>query len=183
MSAFVRKTSNIIVLVFLVFTVLLISSCAEMDNLATLVRTGYIKVENPNYHPIGSGTYKDGIKNGHGEIRWKNGDYYVGELKDGVQHGKGITVLSGDRYEGDFYNSHMHGKGVYQHTNGQKYEGNFVHDVRQGKGIYTWPDGDRYEGNFANDIFHGEGILYKSNGGIYKQVWNQGNLVSREKVK
>ena len=43
----------------------------------------------------------------HGEftVHYKNGDTYVGELKDGKKHGNGIyTWVDGKRYEGKWVN-------------------------------------------------------------------------------
>lgn len=137
----------------------------------------YYRVDNPHYHPVGSGTYKDGVKNGKGEVRWDNGDYYIGDLKDGLFQGRGLLNMDGDVYEGDFVNNTMHGHGTYRHTNGQTYTGQFRNDKRHGTGTYTWPDGDRYDGTYFLDEPHGKGILTMADGTRCAQVYDKGSLI------
>ena len=59
---------------------------------------------------------------GKGEIRFNNGDIYVGDLVDRVRTGKGeYYFANGDRYVGGFLNGHRHGKGTF-YVNGFRFE-------------------------------------------------------------
>ena len=68
-----------------------------------------------------------------GTFYYVNGDKYVGDWKDDVQHGKGIYYFhSGDRYEGDYVNGERTGQGIYIHKNGDKYVGQFKNGEQHG---------------------------------------------------
>jgi hypothetical protein len=48
------------------------------------------------------------------------GDKYVGEHKDGQQHGQGTYIYAnGDKYVGEFKGSEQHGQGTYIHADGK----------------------------------------------------------------
>ena len=59
--------------------------------------------------------------------KYKNGDTYVGEVK----------------------NDKHHGQGTYTWADGRKYVGSYVADKKEGYGIFTWPDGRQYAGNWS----------------------------------
>ena len=89
-----------------------------------------------------------------------NGDNYVGQIKDGLMHGKGlITYKSGIKYQGEFINGKRHGEGTITQLNGNHYEGNFIDDKRHGKGIFRW-----------------------INGAIMETEWIQGNRIYNPKA-
>jgi hypothetical protein len=48
---------------------------------------------------------------GLGRIIHPNGDYFEGELKDGVANGTGVYAENDITYEGEFKNNLQHGKG------------------------------------------------------------------------
>ena len=51
---------------------------------------------------------------------------YVGEVKKGKAHGKGIlNFTDGSIYEGSFKKNKIHGKGKFTDSNGNVYEGKF----------------------------------------------------------
>ena len=75
----------------------------------------------------------------------ENGDFYIGEWKKGLKHGKGI----------DYY------------KNGNiKYEGDFMKGKYDGIGKYIEENGDYYIGEWKNGLRNGKGILYDKNGNI-----------------
>lgn len=52
---------------------------------------------------------KVNIKDGQNQYTWSNGNYYIGEFKDGLKHGYGLWVKSKDdpnsnQYRGEFLN-------------------------------------------------------------------------------
>ncbi len=60
----------------------------------------------------------------HGVILHKNGEKYVGEIKDYKYNGKGTYLyINGNIYTGDFKDGILQGKGVFEFSNGDKYEG------------------------------------------------------------
>ena len=62
---------------------------------------------------IFEGYWKDGKLDGWGRYIY-NGDYYIGEYKEGKRYGFGIEYYSrGDRYEGEWENGIYHGQGTY----------------------------------------------------------------------
>ena len=126
------------------------------------------------------------------KIIYENGEYYIGEILNGLKHGKGILYYKNgtikydgnfikDKYEGigkyiyessnyyigEMLNGLKHGKGIEYYKNGDiKYDGNFVNDKYEGEGKYIWEDGEYYIGQWVNDLRHGKGILYYTNGAI-----------------
>jgi hypothetical protein len=94
-------------------------------------------------------------------------NYYLGQFKDELRHGKGTYVLaSGDTYTGDWVGGERHGKGTYAHVLGEWendiYVGEFYKNKKQGRGLYTFPDGVKYLGSFYDDLRHGSGrFIYK----------------------
>lgn len=75
--------------------------------------TGFIKTENKEPHNFGLMWYSDGKlyegyrtngkKDGHGRCIWPNGNYYIGQWKDGNMHGKGtLHLANGTKKEGNF---------------------------------------------------------------------------------
>src|SRR5947209_17421251 len=50
------------------------------------------------------GGFRDGLKQGHGVLEWKNGDRYEGLFADDHPEGWGeFRFASGDRYEGEVH--------------------------------------------------------------------------------
>lgn len=64
------------------------------------------------------GEYKgpivDGVREGQGVVKWKNGDVYTGEFRFGLRQGKGVYVTQKGlhTYDGDWKGSLKHGFGV-----------------------------------------------------------------------
>ncbi|MDH5719253.1 MAG: hypothetical protein OEZ13_01400 [Spirochaetia bacterium] len=57
-------------------------------------------------------------QNGFATITGKNQDKYIGELKDGLMHGKGIYTDLKNRYVGDFIKGKFHGEGTLTSLDG-----------------------------------------------------------------
>jgi hypothetical protein len=63
------------------------------------------------------GDFKNNMKNGYGEEKYRDGSVYKGEFKDNMKHGKGILLLHGSGsygYEGEFKNDKICGKGKFK---------------------------------------------------------------------
>ena len=78
---------------------------------------------------------------------YPNGAKYVGEFKNGKQHGHGTyTYLYGDEYVGEFSNGKRHGKGTMTYSSGMKYIGAWKDGREHGQGTKTYSDGDEVNG-------------------------------------
>lgn len=101
-------------------------------------------------------------------IKYKNGDYYEGEVKNNKPNGEGKYVWTrGTIYEGDFVDGNFDGKGAIRCPNGDFYEGEFKNDKFNGKGKYVFTNGNTYEGEFVEGSFCGLGVFSQKNGTVY----------------
>ncbi|MBT5204347.1 MAG: hypothetical protein HOL98_12900 [Gammaproteobacteria bacterium] len=134
-----------------------------------------------------TGTLKEGLPDGEGEIVYPNGDVYSGYFREGRKMGQGkyrfangdtysgfwvrdrlsgaveLDYVIGDRYVGPLEENKPHGEGAMFFANGDVYRGQWVKGVRTGEGILSYGGshlesaGDRYQGAFSNNLRHGEG--------------------------
>lgn len=89
------------------------------------------------------------MRDGKGTFEYANGDKYVGDWKEDMQHGKGIYFFhTGDRYEGSYVQGERTGEGIYYHASGNKYVGNFKNGMQDGHGT-----------------LHGRTVLYMTDNG------------------
>jgi hypothetical protein len=116
------------------------------------------------------------------------GATYIGEVKNGKFHGKGVQ--SGDvdgvfcKYVGYFENDKSDGQGVYTWSDGDKYEGSYKNGEQHGQGVYTWSDGDKYEGSYENGNRHGEGVYTRLLDGVkFAQTWENGKMLKEEQIR
>ena len=57
---------------------------------------------------------------------WENGTRYIGEWKDGKQHGQGTyTFPDGKKYVGEFKDGKWNGQGIFTISDGTMYVGEF----------------------------------------------------------
>lgn len=120
------------------------------------------------------GTYEgeliNGVRNGWGKYKWKDGDIYEGEWKDGLFWGKGTFRFGeGYVYEGEFVNGKLHGDGVICRAGGSKHKGTFKNNKRNGFFIEEDKDGNRFEGNYVDGKRHGRFVEKDRNGNITAQ--------------
>lgn len=91
---------------------------------------------------------------------------YMGELKNGVPHGKGAMAWVDNNkvfeeiYEGDFINGERSGYGIFVDSYWEEYHGNWYNDYRNGHGVQKYYNGDVYNGQWRNDQKHGKGVMY-----------------------
>ncbi|XP_054857869.1 MORN repeat-containing protein 1 isoform X2 [Eublepharis macularius] len=119
------------------------------------------------------GEWKDGKKQGHGKLLFKDGSYYEGEFVDGEIVGNGFRywAYTGNTYSGQFLYGELHGHGVMQYKDGRKYEGDFCYGLQEGHGLLTDKDGQQYEGSFYKSKRHGGGKMRFKNGDVYEGDW------------
>ena len=94
-------------------------------------------------------------------LKFKDESKYVGEVKNGKPHGKGILIYpeNGGKYEGNWKNGKYHGKGKLIYFDGGIYIGDFKNGKCDGYGEFKIRGGQKYLGNWKNGRYHGQGTL------------------------
>jgi uncharacterized protein (TIGR02145 family) len=129
------------------------------------------------------GEWKDGKQHGQGTYTHANGGKYVGEWKDGKQHGQGVKTWSnGDKYVGEWKDGKQHGQGTYTYANGDKYVGEWKDGNRTGQGTFTWANGDKYVGEWKDGNRTGQGTFTWANGSYYVGEFVNGSLKGNGKL-
>ena len=125
--------------------------------------------------------YSEGQRCESCTITYSNGDQYVGDMSNGVPHGKGTYIYAnGDKYVGEFKSFSFHGQGSYFFTSGNLYDGYWEDDKQNGQGTFTWANGDQYVGEFKDGNRHGQGTLTWANGAVWSGLWRRGQAVVLE---
>eukprot|EP01002_Notosolenus_urceolatus_P013764 NODE_471_length_2059_cov_102.989552_g372_i0.p1 GENE.NODE_471_length_2059_cov_102.989552_g372_i0~~NODE_471_length_2059_cov_102.989552_g372_i0.p1 ORF type:complete len:666 (+),score=198.50 NODE_471_length_2059_cov_102.989552_g372_i0:134-1999(+) len=103
----------------------------------------------------------NGVKEGHAQALFANGDLYIGEYKNNTRHGLGayFWAKQGHIYIGHWVNNIREGEGRMIYSDGTRYIGNFHEDKRSGYGRLTYPNGDVYSGEFVQNVKEGLGTL------------------------
>ena len=74
--------------------------------------------------PICRGILWGDWDNCSGTLTFADGDQYVGEWRDGIQHGQGTyTFADGSKYVGEWRDDQFHGQGTYTFADGRVMEG------------------------------------------------------------
>ena len=100
-----------------------------------------------------------------------NGDFYVGQWKDGKRHGRGMFFSSTEgTYDGEFLGDIKEGFGNMQHKNGDFYSGHWKKGLYHGHGVLNCVTGGMvsYDGTWENGVRHGKGTIYFRNGSKYE---------------
>ena len=109
---------------------------------------------------------------------------YVGEIKNGIPHGKGKTVYSDGRVLiGEWKKGISNGRIEYFNTK-KKDSMNWIGIVKNEnriKGTETYPekkkrkiDGFTYIGHYKNDKYNGKGLVFMDDGFKYYGNWKNG---------
>jgi uncharacterized caspase-like protein len=122
-----------------------------------------------------TGAYVLGKRQGQGIQTLGNGDVFEGEFVDDNPNGKGILRLaSGDTYEGQMVRGQIEGVGVYKFKSGNMFSGTFVNAQPNGKGVFTYSSGDVYEGQIVAGVINGSGKLRFANRNVYEGEFKNG---------
>ena len=70
-----------------------------------------------------------------------------------------ILLVEDGVYVGEIKKGKPHGRGVLKYSNGSKYVGEFQEGKYQGQGILTCCDSSTYEGEWKDNHMHGRGRL------------------------
>ena len=110
---------------------------------------------------------------GRGFARYKNGDEYEGEWRDGQRSGMGsCTFATGEFYDGAWLADRREGVGSTRYASGDKYEGEWKLGQREGKGRAAYANRDRYEGEWKFDKKQGFGtFMAGASGEVYEGQW------------
>jgi hypothetical protein len=122
-----------------------------------------------------TGNYVLGKRQGQGTQTLSNGDVFEGEFVDDSPHGKGLLRLaSGDTYEGQMVRGQIEGAGVYKFKSGNMFSGTFSNAQPNGRGTFTYSNGDVYEGEIAFGVISGTGKFRFSNRNVYEGEFKLG---------
>ena len=123
-------------------------------------------------HGVYDGNWKDDTRHGQGVMTYRDGRIYDGNWKDDKRHGQGVlTYPTGDVYNGNWKDGKYDGQGIMTYSTGHKYDGNWKDDERHGQGTMRYPNGDIYDGNWKDGGRHDHGIMTYSYGHIYDGNW------------
>lgn len=144
--------------------------------------------------------WNDNNPTGFLEMRYPNGDYYLGNLLQGQPHGTGdLTLASGTTFSGSFDHGRYQGAGIlrrdgaeihasWQHghivtshvtilyADGSTYSGEYhpEDDSCRYRGRTELADGGSYTGEYALGRYDGEGTLRLADGTLYEGTWEHG---------
>ena len=113
-----------------------------------------------------------------------DGERYKGSYKNGVKHGHGNwTHPDGDTYRGKFKSGVKRGRGVYTFKNGEEYKGHYKRDQQHGLGQYTFNNGEIFNGEFKNNIRDGQGYIVFRGDTIKSGVWRGDKFIKKIRLK
>ena len=120
-------------------------------------------------------------KNGQlifGLQKWKTGEQYSGQWKNGKYHGEGslIKFYNGRKktMKGQWRFGVFDGQGTCYYADGSYYVGEWKKGMRSGEGVLTYQEGSYYSGGWRQDAKHGTGILHNQHM-RYEGQWRFGN--------
>jgi hypothetical protein len=99
-------------------------------------------------------------------LLYKNGDFSIGEWKNGKICGLGIVAQKGVICIGSFKDGLLNGICMIDTLEIGLSIGEFKDGQRNGYGIMDYKNGDRYEGEWNGKYYHGKGVFYDVSGEI-----------------
>ncbi|MCD9023949.1 WG repeat-containing protein [Cohnella silvisoli] len=136
------------------------------------------------YYPSGEllymGELKDRVQSGQGISYSKDGKViYDGHWINGLYDGTGTLYdnQGAIQFKGEFHNGiPWNGAGIVTASDGSKYEGSIKDGKKNGAGkSYDKSNRVIYDGNWADDQYDGEGTLHKSDGSTdFSGTWKKG---------
>lgn len=103
-------------------------------------------------------------KKTNSRIDFPNGNYYIGEIRNNVPHGRGKYYWTdGDWHEGYWLDGVQSGRGTFYSVAYRRTDtGTYKDGARYGKGRMAWEDGSWYEGDWNINGAHGKGVYYSA---------------------
>ena len=106
-----------------------------------------------------------------------NGDFYIGEFKNGKYEGQGKRIRADGRVAvGEFKNDKLNGMAEVKNPDGKVYKGQIKDDVIHGQGKLSWPDGTKYVGEFKDNQSNGQGTYTDPDGTKYSGEYRDGKF-------
>ena len=136
------------------------------DNYGTLISFLIQSLSDKNLNKISLNATENKIY----KLVYPNGEIYIGNILNGLKHGKGIHYYKNGKIkiDGNFVNDKLEGDGAYYYEDGEFYKGQWKNDLKYGKGIEYYKNGIiKYEGDFVNDKPEGFGKYVYSDGVFY----------------
>ena len=81
-----------------------------------------------------------------------------------------IVHKNGEKYVGEIKNYKYNGNGTYLYQNGNIYEGEFLDGLQNGQGIFTFSNGDRYEESLEMVYIMVGGNLFFPTANIMREI-------------
>lgn len=105
------------------------------------------------------GKWKEGSRDGVGEMRYKNGSRYIGQWCNGERHGHGQMVYQNqDKHIGWWTHDKVSQYKEIIFKNGTKYTGQCdKNNKMSGYGYYVDYKNNKYLGNFEDSKYEGQG--------------------------
>ncbi len=106
------------------------------------------------------------------KIDYGNGEYYIGEVKNNLRHGKGKLYYKNKdiQYEGDFVNNKFDGNGIFFYEHGEYYVGQFKNGKIDGEGKIYYPNGKIKFDCFFIDGRPIKGKYYDKDGNLLNEI-------------
>lgn len=125
-----------------------------------------------------------GERDGHGVMKWENGDVYTGDFFNGNRHGHGtLQFLDGSEYVGQWECNRQHGVGTRRWNNGDCYTGQYLNGERTGEGRFYFSNGDMYTGQWIAGSMEGFGRYYYASGQRFKGTFCDGKRKGKGKLQ
>ncbi|XP_068640423.1 protein ACCUMULATION AND REPLICATION OF CHLOROPLASTS 3, chloroplastic [Aristolochia californica] len=129
------------------------------------------------------GRCQGGLPEGKGRLTLNDGSFYYGMWRYGKRSGLGTFYYSnGDVFQGSWRDDLIHGKGWFYFHTGDRWFANFWKGKANGEGRFYLKSGSIFFGNFREGWRHGKSLCIDSDGTRWIEFWEEGVLVSRDKL-
>ncbi|GEM_PF-3764532 len=127
------------------------------------------------------GELNNGLRNGYGELKSSDGSFYKGGWMGDLMHGRGVYISNdGSSYNGDFMYGYPHGTGEHKDAKGNIYKGGFYKGRITGHGDMQYNDGRKYRGSFSNGEPEGFGIMEYPDGRKVEGTFSKGKYFRKK---
>lgn len=132
-----------------------------------------------------TGDFVAGLREGIGEMDYRNGDKLTGEFHKGKMHGEvRIYYSNGSFFEGEYREGKKHGDGTLTFFDGSVLKAEWVDGEEPRRGTIKYPNGDEYEGAILDCQPHGEGLYtYNKDGRVVSGEWRSGDEPRRASIE
>lgn len=163
---------------------------------------GYQTVKRSNQPRYVGSRDEKGLYTGQGELYNRNGDVYIGEFLNGLQHGQGKYVFNipssapsnnqsvvptkkpkSRKQASRLRQSDNQPNSQPLSNSSPSYEGEFMEGMFHGRGRETYADGSSYTGEFVRGHREGRGQMRYANGSVFDGSWLEGAKHGKGRIK